>query len=69
MKSILSIFIGIVLFTSCKRDNNQFEGPSLQDLNGPFGMVKPFTASKTAVDFSKGEIVTFATGPFPSMEI
>ncbi|MEK0420418.1 MAG: hypothetical protein EBV15_00225 [Bacteroidetes bacterium] len=60
MKSILSIFIGIVLFTSCKRDNNQFEGPSLQDLNGPFGMVKPFTASKTAVDFSKGEIVTFA---------
>lgn len=49
----------MVLFTSCKRDNMQFEGPSLVDLNGPFGMVKPFTANKAAVDFSKGETVIF----------
>lgn len=60
MKSTFKIFLGIVLLTSCKRDNKQFEGPSLQDLNGPFGMVKPFTANKTVVDFSKGETVSFA---------
>lgn len=50
----------ITLFTySCKRETVSFEGPSLVDLNGQFGFISPFTADKNAVDFSKGEEVTF----------
>lgn len=59
MKNIIRILPLLILIASCKRDNKQFEGPSLEDLNGPFAMVKPFTASKTAADFSKGETITF----------
>jgi hypothetical protein len=59
MKLKFYILLGTAMLASCKRDNKQFEGPSLVDLNGPFGMVKPFTATKTVVDFSKGESVIF----------
>ncbi len=56
----LTIYLAIGLITfSCKREKNDFEGPSLQDLNGAFGFLSPFTADKNAVDFSKKEVVNF----------
>jgi len=59
MKKLLTIFtVGILIF-SCKRENMDFEGPNLQDLNGTFGFLKPFTADKNLVDFSKNETVNF----------
>lgn len=59
MKHIIRIIPLLVILASCKREGKPYEGPSLEDLNGPFGMVKPFAASKQAADFSKGETITF----------
>ncbi|MFN5218091.1 MAG: hypothetical protein ACK5CL_04925 [Sphingomonadales bacterium] len=60
MKTLIRIIPLMLILGSCKREQKQFEGPSLEDLNGPFGMIKPFAASKATVDFSKGETVIFS---------
>jgi hypothetical protein len=59
-KHILTLAIAATLLaSSCKRNNSSFDGPSLSDLNGQFGMLQPFQASKSSVDFSKAETVGF----------
>lgn len=59
MKKLFTIFSLALIVFSCKRENMDYEGPSLQDLNGTFGFLKPFTADKNLVDFSKNETVNF----------
>lgn len=59
MKKLFTIFSIALIVFSCKRENMDFEGPNLQDLNGTFGFLKPFTADKNLVDFSKNETVNF----------
>ena len=59
-KHILTLALAATLLaSSCKRNNSSFDGPSLSDLNGQFGMLQPFQASKSSVDFSKSETVGF----------
>ena len=59
-KHILTLALAATLLaSSCKRNNSSFDGPSLSDLNGQFGMLQPFQASKSSVDFSKAETVGF----------
>jgi hypothetical protein len=60
MKTIARILPLIFILAACKREKKSFEGPSLVDLNGAFGLMVPFKASKPAADFSKGEIITFS---------
>ena len=55
----IKFILPLLLFAACKREDKPFEGPSLQDLNGPFSMAKPFAANKAVVDFSKNETVVF----------
>lgn len=57
-KYFFLIALSMVAF-SCERENVSFEGPSLVDLNGKFGLLSPFTADKSSVDFSKNEEVHF----------
>jgi len=49
----------LLTISACKREKMDFEGPDLQDLNGTFSMLEPFTASKTNVDFANGETAYF----------
>ena len=64
MKSIKKIisFIFIVsislALTNCKHDD-EVVGPELKDFAGEFELVEPFTVSKSSVDFSKGETISF----------
>lgn len=60
MKKIFYLFILLNLFSQCKRENKSFDGPSLQDLNGVFGLLSPFKSDKNVVEFGKGETVGFS---------
>jgi hypothetical protein len=54
---IIWMACGLVL-TGCKTDD-EFDGPSLNDLYGAFSVVAPLETSADTVDFSAGETVNF----------
>jgi hypothetical protein len=60
MKKLLTItFIGLTLL-SCRKDELQnSDGPSLQDIYGPFTIINTLAASQNTVDFSAGQSVYF----------
>jgi len=60
MQPKLLAFIGacVLLITACKTEDD-FDGPSLNDLYGSFAVVQGLDASTEEVDFSTGETVFF----------
>jgi hypothetical protein len=60
MKKVSSIALLILIVLSCrKEDANNFEGPDLNDLYGPFAILKDFTINRKNVDFSGNEVIVF----------
>jgi hypothetical protein len=57
-KGIILGGICILLFAGCKTDED-FSGPSLNDLYGKFTILQPLTLSDNSVDFSAGESTVF----------
>ena len=58
-KFSILIAIGLVLYSCRKEDMEQYEGPSLEELNTPFSVVTDLSVSQEEVDFSAGESVFF----------
>lgn len=54
----ISCFVFISFFSCRKNDNNSFEGPSLNDLNGPFSIISGLNLDEE-VDFLAGEEINF----------
>jgi len=61
-RSIYFIALAIVLFNSCKFDE-EYDGPSLNDLYGDFVLINDLDISNRNVDFSQGQS-TFFTATF-----
>jgi hypothetical protein len=60
MKKIqLFSIIGLTLLASCKKDDVNFDGPSLIDLYGEFSILSPLEVSDNSLDFAAGETATF----------
>jgi hypothetical protein len=60
MKKYLFLFTLGMCLLACRKDEiNQFDGPSLQDLNGAFVIINGLQASQDSVDFAAGESVYF----------
>ena len=55
MKKLLYIILSIITVFSCKHRDEEFEGPDLNDLNGPFYIVSPLQLSAESIDFSSGD--------------
>ena len=56
----LGYFVLIVtLFYGCNKQKDQFEGPDLNDLYGPFQIMESFKCSVDSVDFSSGQQAFF----------
>ena len=62
---IYALTLGIiaVIFFSCTRDTDEFEGPALDDLYGGFAVLEGLDISNRNVDFSANEN-TFFTARF-----
>jgi hypothetical protein len=62
MKNALFALLAFVLFAfgGCKRDTDNFDGPSLIDRFGDFAVVADFSANREEVNFSEGETVIFS---------
>lgn len=53
MKRILLFSIAFALLVSCRKDEMEtFDGPSLNDLAGPFDILTPLTLSHQQIDFA-----------------
>ena len=60
MKKVSSIAMLIFILLSCrKEDANNFQGPDLNDLYGPFSILKDFTINRTSVDFAGNQTIVF----------
>lgn len=60
MKKVSSIALLILIVLSCRKEEaNNFEGPDLNDLYGPFSILKDFTINRKNVDFSGNEVIIF----------
>lgn len=51
--------LGLTLLASCKKDDVNFDGPSLIDLYGEFSILSPLEVSDDNLDFAAGEQATF----------
>jgi hypothetical protein len=53
--------LGLVLVTvvSCERNEDDFQGPFLDNIFGPFSVLEDFDVSNRNVDFESGETTTF----------
>lgn len=59
MKKISTLFLLIVFAISCRKEEEQaFDGPDLNDLYGPFSIIKEITFSKKDINFATdGDLV------------
>ena len=62
-KSLLVLFVGSILLSACrKNEQDQIDGPSLNDIYGEFSVFTAFDVSVDVVDFAAGETVHFTAG-------
>lgn len=54
----LVLMIGLTVL-SCRKEDDMMDGPSLEDIYGPWFIVNDLQASKDSVNFSTGEYVHF----------
>jgi hypothetical protein len=54
------LFIGLISFIGCRKENNVFDGPSINETYSTFKVIDPFKVSKNTVDFNAGESVYFS---------
>lgn len=60
MRTLLGLLFLITLgFTSCRKDESTFDGPSVADIYNEFKVVEPFSASTDTVNFAANENVVF----------
>jgi hypothetical protein len=60
MKRVFAIGLIVLVFVSCrKQDALDFEGPDLNDLHGPFTIIKELTLSRPEVDFAGNQTLAF----------
>jgi len=61
MKTAKLLFgLGLLLLVfACKRDDPEFEGPSLDNIYGDFSVLQDFDISNRNVDFANGETTVF----------
>ena len=57
-KIFLPICASLLLIVSCSKDNDTFDGPSLNDIYGDFFIIDSLNVSTAAVDFSIGQTIT-----------
>lgn len=58
IRSIISVLLVITALSGCRVDE-EFDGPSLNDLYGDFAVISPLQISNDPVDFSTGETTAF----------
>ena len=59
MKYYITLSALILVLFSCHKKDSKIDGPSLEDLYGPFSVESPLAASLDSVDFASGETVYF----------
>ena len=57
---IVKLLFAVLLFSTCRKKENVFEGPDLNDLYGSFTVSQAFKANRDSVNFSNGELVSFS---------
>lgn len=55
--AFLLALVGVVAFSACDHDTDQFDGPNLVDRFGEFQLLEGLQVNRTTVDFSAGEDV------------
>ena len=58
MKNLIYILITFLIF-GCKHKDEEFEGPDLNDLYGPFYVVSELNLSDKSLDFQNGDKLIF----------
>lgn len=67
-KSIFLICIAGCIFTSCRKDSEFFDGPSLNDIYGEFSLLTDFDITNRHVDFAAGQTTSFTAEFSKSVE-
>jgi len=62
MRIPLLLLLGIIAMGtgSCRKDKEQFDGPSLRDLFSEFTLLEPFRANRDSVNFANGQSLNFS---------
>ena len=58
MKKLVYIFIALLIF-GCRHKEEEFEGPDLNDLFGPFYIISELNLSDNSLDFKNGDQLVF----------
>ncbi len=59
MKKICILLSLVWVLTGCRKESEDFDGPSLQDIYGEFSLLEDFAVSQSTVDFQNGETCYF----------
>ncbi len=59
MKQGFIITALILLLAGCRKEQDRYDGPSLEDLNKSFALLQPFSCNKDSVYFGNGESALF----------
>ncbi len=59
MKKICILLSLVWVLTGCRKESEDFDGPSLQDIYGEFSLLEDFAVSQSTVDFENGETCYF----------
>lgn len=59
MKKLIYIFLTLFIVFSCKHRDDEFDGPDLNDLNGPFYVIEPLFLNSKTIDFINNEVLEF----------
>lgn len=59
-KNVLCIVLMTLFFAGCRKDEDAFDGPSINDIFSNFKLIAPFDADRDSVDFSLSQTVAFS---------
>ncbi len=59
MKKIILYSLALLAFVACRKESDEFEGPSIQDLYGEFSVITPFAVDRETIDPENGEEAVF----------
>jgi len=57
--TIILFFLSLSVLSSCTKNTDEFDGPSIKELYSDFKVLENFGANRDSVDFANGETVIF----------